>query len=45
MKALMQPQDLGPVRLPLVDLTEAEAKTMINELEKTILYQEYFANK
>jgi len=34
--------DLGPVRLPLVDLTPAEVDAMIVELKKTELYNEYF---
>jgi N-acetylneuraminate lyase len=34
--------DMGPVRLPLVDLTDTEAQTMLSDLEKTELYKEYF---
>jgi len=34
--------DMGPVRLPLVDLNEAETKAMLKELELTALYKEYF---
>ena len=37
-----QHEDLGPVRLPLTDLTEAESQAMIKELEGNDLYQEYF---
>lgn len=36
---------MGPVRLPLVDLTEAESQAMLKELEKTELYREYYAKK
>lgn len=37
--------ELGPVRLPLVDMSEAETKAMISELETDELYKEYFVNK
>jgi len=37
--------DVGPVRLPLVDLTETEVQALIKELEKTDLFKEYFLNK
>jgi len=43
-KALLRLQglDLGPVRLPLVDLTPAEVDTLVSELKQTELYNEYF---
>jgi len=34
--------DLGPVRLPLVDLTTAEVDAMVADLKKVELYSEYF---
>lgn len=34
--------DLGPVRLPLVDLTSAEVAALVEDLKKTELYKEYF---
>jgi N-acetylneuraminate lyase len=34
--------DLGPVRLPLVDLTQTEVDAMVAELKQTELYKEYF---
>jgi len=37
--------EMGPVRLPLVDMNEAETKAMVKELESDELYQEYFVKK
>jgi len=34
--------DLGPVRLPLVDLTQPEIANMLQDLKETELYNEYF---
>lgn len=43
-KALLKIQglDLGPVRLPLVDLTESEVASLVADLKHTELYNEYF---
>jgi len=38
----LQGIELGPVRLPLVDLTPAEVDSLVADLKQTELYHEYF---